>query len=178
MTYLDHAATTPMRQSAIDAWVHAAGELNPNGQYAAGREARSVLDSARESVAELLGCEPIEVIFTASGTEADNIALQGLYAASESEIVDLPVDGAARVCDLSALDTQAAVAACMYANNEIGTIQPIPEIAERAAAAGTPLHVDAVQAVGKLPIHFHELQATTLAASAHKFGGPRGIGLV
>ncbi|MDK4205938.1 cysteine desulfurase family protein [Corynebacterium pseudodiphtheriticum] len=203
MTYLDHAATTPMRQSAIDAWVHAAGELNPNGQYAAGRKARSVLDSARESVAELLGCEPIEVIFTASGTEADNIALQGLYAASESrriivppsehsairdvanalasqgaEIVDLPVDGAARVCDLSAFDTQAAVAACMYANNEIGTIQPIPEIAERAAAAGTPLHVDAVQAVGKLPIHFHELQATTLAASAHKFGGPRGAGLL
>ncbi|WP_454974190.1 aminotransferase class V-fold PLP-dependent enzyme, partial [Corynebacterium propinquum] len=145
MTYLDHAATTPMRQSAIDAWVEASGALNPNGQYAAGRQARSVLDSARETVAELLGCEPIEVIFTASGTESDNIALQGLYAASElnriivpaaehsavrdvagmlagrgAQVVDLPVDGAARVCDLSPLDTPAALATCMYANNEVG----------------------------------------------------------
>lgn len=203
MTYLDHAATTPMRQTAIDAWVAAAGELNPSGQYAAGRRARSVLDSARETVAELLGCEPIEVIFTASGTEADNIAVQGLYAASDSnrvivppsehsavrdvartlgqrgaQVVELPVDDTARVCDLSPLDTQAAVATCMYANNEIGTIQPIAEIAERAAAVGTPVHVDAVQAVGKLPINFHDLQATTLAASAHKFGGPRGTGLL
>ncbi len=203
MTYLDHAATTPMRQSAIDAWVEASGALNPNGQYAAGRQARSVLDSARETVAELLGCEPIEVIFTASGTESDNIALQGLYAASESnriivpaaehsavrdvagmlagrgaQIVDLPVDGAARVCDLSPLDTPAALATCMYANNEVGSIQPIAEITQRAAAVGTPVHVDAVQAVGKLPINFHEVQATTLAASAHKFGGPRGTGLL
>ena len=203
MTYLDHAATTLMRQSAIDAWVEASGALNPNGQYAAGRQARSVLDSARETVAELLGCEPIEVIFTASGTESDNIALQGLYAASESnriivpaaehsavrdvagmlagrgaQVVDLPVDGAARVCDLSPLDTPAALATCMYANNEVGSIQPIAEITQRAAAVGTPVHVDAVQAVGKLPINFHELQATTLAASAHKFGGPRGTGLL
>lgn len=181
----------------------ASGALNPNGQYAAGRQARSVLDSARETVAELLGCEPIEVIFTASGTESDNIALQGLYAASESnriivpaaehsavrdvagmlagrgaQVVDLPVDGAARVCDLSPLDTPAALATCMYANNEVGSIQPIAEITQRAAAVGTPVHVDAVQAVGKLPINFHELQATTLAASAHKFGGPRGTGLL
>ena len=77
--YFDYAATQPMRQSAIDAWVAAAGSLNSGAQYGSGRKARSVLDDAREKVASLLGCEPIEVIFTSSGTEADNIAIQGLY---------------------------------------------------------------------------------------------------
>ena len=210
--YLDYAATQPMRQSAIDAWTTAASSLNPGASYASGRKARSVLDDARETVAELLGCEPIEVIFTSSGTEADNIAIQGLFraacsgsAAQESaqrivstpiehpavlETVDklqaehgatvelLPVDSTGHVSDLSALDTPAAVATCMWANNETGAIQPVARITERAAAQNTPVHIDAVQVAGKLPINFHELGATTLAASAHKFGGPRGIGLL
>src|SRR5699024_4051474 len=85
MSYFDYAATQPMRQSAIDAWVNAAGMLNAGAQYASGRKARSVLDDARETVAELLGCEPIEVVFTASGTEADNIAVQGLFHSSVNE---------------------------------------------------------------------------------------------
>ena len=80
--YLDYAATQPMRQCAIDAWTQAASSLNPGASYASGRKARSVLDDARETVAELLGCEPIEVIFTASGTEADNIDIQGLFRAT------------------------------------------------------------------------------------------------
>lgn len=204
--YLDYAATQPMRQCAIDAWVDAAGSLNPGSAYGSGRKARSVLDDARETVAELLGCEPIEVIFTSSGTEADNIAIQGLFrAASDTtprivstpiehpavlETVEklraehgasvdlLPVDSTGHVSDLSALDTPAAVATCMWANNETGAIQPVADITERAAAQNTPVHIDAVQVAGKLPINFHELGATTLAASAHKFGGPRGIGLL
>lgn len=208
--YLDYAATQPMRQCAIDAWVNAAGSLNPGSAYGSGRKARSVLDDARETVAELLGCEPIEVIFTSSGTEADNIAIQGLFRAAQSaspeaaqriistpiehpavlETVDklhaehgatvelLPVDSTGHVSDLAALDTPAAVATCMWANNETGAIQPVAGITQRAAAQNTPVHIDAVQVAGKLPINFHELGATTLAASAHKFGGPRGIGLL
>lgn len=204
--YLDYAATQPMRQSAIDAWTQAASSLNPGASYASGRKARSVLDDARETVAELLGCEPIEVIFTSSGTEADNIAIQGLFraasdttprivstpiehpavletvaklSAEHGATVDLlPVDSTGHVSDLAALDTPAAVATCMWANNETGAIQPVEEIVQRANAQGTPVHVDAVQVTGKLPINFHELGATTLAASAHKFGGPRGIGLL
>ncbi len=208
MSYFDYAATQPMRQSAIDAWVAASGMLNAGAQYTSGRKSRSVLDDARETVAELLGCEPIEVVFTASGTEADNIAIQGLFHASTNEagagrIVSSPIEHSAvrdtvarleeqhgatvdlmpvgrdgHISDLSALDTPAAVATSMWANNETGAIQPVEDIVSRAAAVGTPVHVDAVQVVGKLPINFHELGAATLAASAHKFGGPRGIGLL
>ena len=214
--YLDYAATQPMRQCAIDAWTQAANSLNPGASYASGRKARSVLDDARETVAELLGCEPIEVIFTSSGTEADNIAIQGLFRAAQNaarsgsaaeetstRIVStpvehpavletvvklqaehgatvelLPVDSTGHVSDLSALVTPAALATCMWANNETGAIQPVADITERAAAQNIPVHIDAVQVAGKLPINFHELGATTLAASAHKFGGPRGIGLL
>lgn len=208
MSYFDYAATQPMRQSAIDAWVAASGMLNAGAQYTSGRKSRSVLDDARETVAELLGCEPIEVVFTASGTEADNIAIQGLFHASTNEagagrIISSPIEHSAvrdtvarleeqhgatvdlmpvgrdgHISDLSALDTPAAVATSMWANNETGAIQPVEDIVSRAAAVGTPVHVDAVQVVGKLPINFHELGAATLAASAHKFGGPRGIGLL
>ncbi|MGP5619436.1 cysteine desulfurase family protein [Corynebacterium casei] len=208
MSYFDYAATQPMRQSAIDAWVAASGMLNAGAQYTSGRKSRSVLDDARETVAELLGCEPIEVVFTASGTEADNIAIQGLFHASTNEagagrIISSPIEHSAvrdtvarleeqhgatvdlmpvardgHISDLTALDTPAAVATSMWANNETGAIQPVEDIVSRAAAVGTPVHVDAVQVVGKLPINFHELGAATLAASAHKFGGPRGIGLL
>lgn len=154
--YFDYAATQPMRQVAIDAWVAASGAVNSGAQYASGRRARSVLDDAREKVAELLGCEPIEVIFTSSGTEADNIAIQGLYKAGNTNRVIstpiehpavrdtvaqlkgaqvdlLPVDRHSHVSDLSLLDTPADVATCMWANNETGAIQPIAEFAARAS---------------------------------------------
>lgn len=198
--YFDNAATQPMRQCAIDAWVAAAGAVNPGAQYGSGRKARSVLDDAREKVADLLGAEPVEVIFTASGTEADNIAIQGLFAAGSTgrvvstpiehpavretvgklgaEVELLPVGRDGHIGDLSALDTPADVATCMWANNETGAVQPVADVVERAAAVDTPVHVDAVQAAGKVPIDFHGLGAATLAASAHKFGGPRGIGLL
>ena len=199
MVYLDHAATTPMRQSAIDAWVEHAGALNAGSQHAAGRKANAVLADARERIAAALGADPVEVVFTGSGTEANNIGVRGLYDASGGgrvvstpiehpavlEVVKslgqtewLPVGRDGVVSDLSALDTPAAVAAVMWANNETGAIQPVHEVVARAEAAGTPVHVDAVQAVGHIPVDFHELGAATLASSAHKFGGPRGMGLL
>lgn len=208
MVYLDHAATTPMRQVAIDAWVEHAHAVNPGGQYGSGRAANAVLAQAREDIAELLGADPVEVVFTGSGTEADNIAVRGLYRARTkqgvprrvvastiehsavletvkslaqtegAEVAWLEPDRGGHVRELSALDDPAAVATLMWANNETGAIQPVHEAAERANAAGTPLHVDAVQAVGKVEVDFHASGATTLAASAHKFGGPRGSGIL
>lgn len=197
--YFDHAATTPMRQVAVDTWAEHAHLLNPGGQYASGRAANAVLAEARETVAEILGADPVEVIFTSSGTEADNLALRGFaservistpieHPAVRETVADLekrgadvemlPVgeDGVVEVTDV--LDDPADVATCMWANNETGAIQPIEEIIARAHAAGTPVHVDAVQVVGHLPVDFHALGATTLAASAHKFGGPRGAGIL
>lgn len=199
MVYLDHAATTPMRQCAIDAWVEHAGALNAGSQHAAGRKANAVLADARERIAAALGADPVEVVFTGSGTEANNIGVRGLWSASGGgrvvstpiehpavlEVVKsldqtewLPVGRDGVVSDLSALDAPAAVAAVMWANNETGAIQPVREAVARAGAAGTPVHVDAVQEVGHIPVDFHELGAATLAASAHKFGGPRGMGIL
>lgn len=203
MVYLDHAATTPMRQSAIDAWVEHAGALNAGSQHAAGRRANAVLADARERIASALGADPVEVVFTGSGTEANNIGVCGLWDAAGggrvvstpiehpavleavkslgqtgANVVWLPVGRDGVVEDLSALDAPAAVAAVMWANNETGAIQPVREAVLRAGAAGTPVHVDAVQAVGHVPVDFHALGAATLAASAHKFGGPRGTGIL
>lgn len=231
--YFDHAATTPMRRVAIDAWAEHAHLLNPGGQYASGRAANAALAQARETVAEILGADPVEVIFTASGTEADNLAIRGLFRAARDagasgsnriistsiehpavretvadlaklgadvEMLTVGTDGvvrgraldsaaaaadaartdaaASKAAFTSVLDSPAAVATCMWANNETGAIQPVEEIVQRANAAGTPVHVDAVQVVGHLPVDFHALGATTLAASAHKFGGPRGAGIL
>lgn len=200
--YFDHAATTPMRQAAVEAWAEHAHLLNPGGQYASGRAANAVLAQARETVAEILGADPVEVIFTASGTEADNLALRGFAREPGARVVSTPIehpavretvadlekrgadvdmlpvgaDGVVR--ELEVLDEPAAVATCMWANNETGAIQPVDDIVARANDAGTPVHVDAVQVVGHLPVDFHALGATTLAASAHKFGGPRGAGIL
>ncbi|WIM68650.1 cysteine desulfurase family protein [Corynebacterium breve] len=202
--YFDHAATTPMRQVAIDTWVEHTQALNPGGQYTSGRKANAVLSEAREQIAELLGAEPIEVVFTASGTEADNIGVRGLYRASslnrvvsteiehpavletvkslaaiEGAHVDyLPATATGHVSDLAALDSPAAVATCMWANNETGAIQPVDRIVAKANEQGTPVHIDAVQVVGRVPINFGELGATTMAMSAHKFGGPRSAGIL
>lgn len=200
--YFDHAATTPMRRVAIETWAEYAHLLNPGGQYASGRAANAVLAQARETIAEILGADPVEVIFTASGTEADNLALRGLAGEPGARIVSTPIEHPAvreTVADLEkrgakvgmlpvgdegvvsptdALDETADVVTCMWANNETGAIQPVADIVARANDAGSPTHVDAVQVVGHLPVDFHALGATTLAASAHKFGGPRGAGIL
>lgn len=200
-TYFDYAATAPLRPRAREAWLEASELGNPASTYASGRRARSCLDTAREMIAEALGCEPIEVIFTASGTEADNIGVLGLWEATgRGRIVASPIEhpavakavaaAATRgatvdyldvgadgiVTDFTPLETPASVATLMWANNETGAIQPVHEFV--AAAGDTPVHVDAVQVVGHHHVDFHALGATTLAASAHKFGGPRGVGIL
>lgn len=195
MSYFDHAATSPLRPAAREAWIEAS-TYNPGGQYALGRKARAAVSGAREMIASLLDCEPIEVIFTASGTEADNIAVQGLFRASSlNRVVSSPIEHPAvaeTVKNLGAqveylqvapsghvivgpeLSEPAALVTCMMANNETGAIQPVSDI---VVATNTPVHVDAVQAVGHIPVSFAQLGVTTLAASAHKFGGPR-VGLL
>src|SRR5690625_5487416 len=162
MSYFDYAETHPMRQSAVDAWVNAYGMLNAGAQYSSGRKARSVLDAARASGAELLRCEPIEVIFPASGTEADNIAMQGLFHASSNEagagrIISTPIEHSAvrdtvarleqehgatvdllpvgrdgHISELSALDAPAAVATAMWASNEPGAMMAAACMVARA----------------------------------------------
>ncbi|WP_295642411.1 cysteine desulfurase family protein [uncultured Corynebacterium sp.] len=216
--YLDNAATQQLRPEAQAAMQEAAQELNPAGQYSSGRAARRVLEDAREQIADLLGADAAEVIFTGSGTEADNIAIQGLAfgssahrgahvvasagiehpAVAESvdwltngpidlgfERADLPVDAAGRVVadpgelkQLLGTGDNVAVITSMWANNETGNIQPVADLAQFAHERNVPFHTDAVQAVGHIPVNFHELGATTLAASAHKFGGPKSLGIL
>lgn len=197
MIYCDYAATTPMHQCAIDAWVDNAHLLNPGSQYALGRQARRVLEQSREKIAQLVDAEPIEVIFTGSGTESDNIALEGLYDPTRPVLaspIEHPaikekleswnnveywdVDTHGRVIIDADKDSQAACATLMLANNETGAIQPVEQLCAWAEEKNIPVHVDAVQALGHIPVSFHDLGATTMAASAHKFGGPRGMGLL
>ncbi|MDA5193557.1 cysteine desulfurase family protein [Govanella unica] len=194
MIYLDHNATTDLRPEAMAAmselWTHVG---NPSSVHGAGRVARQAMDRARAAVARAVNVKPAEILFTSGGTEANATALGGFgwsrvfYSATEHDSVraalpeaaPLPVDGAG-LLDLEAL--QAALAdgpalvAVMLANNETGTIQPIAEIAAMVHAAGGHLHVDAVQALGKISVDVRALQADSMSLSAHKLGGPAGIG--
>ena len=212
--YLDHAATTEVLPSAIDAMVEqmrAGG--NPSSLHALGRDARATVEYARERIARAIGADPAEVIFTSGGTEADNLAVKGIYwkrreedarrtrilvssiehhavedtcewleKAEGARIEWIPVDERGRVNPQTVRELieknpeDVALVTVMWANNEVGTVQPIPEIAAIAAEYGIPMHSDAVQAFGAVPIDFHASGTTTLAISGHKIGGPMGIG--
>ena len=215
--YLDHAATTPMRPEAIAAMTEELGRLgNPSSLHAAGRRARRVVEESRERLAEVFGARPSEVIFTSGGTEADNLAVKGLYwarregsgsrgkrhrvlttsvehhavldsarwleEAQGAEAVWLAVgaDGAVRPDVLRAAIAQApeqvAVASVMWANNEVGTIQPVSELAAVAHEYGVPFHTDAVQAAAQLPVDFGASGGDARTVSGHKLGGPVGVG--
>jgi cysteine desulfurase len=206
--YLDHAATTPLHPEVLDAMLPYLREHhgNPSSIHGAGRRARLGLDEARETVARILGAKPREIVFTAGGTEADNLAVKGAaWAASARgrrvvtssiehkavlhacavlerfgfQVTYLPVDRYGRVdpADVaSAITEHTTLVSVMYANNEVGSIQPIREIGAICRERKVLLHVDAVQAAGFLPVHVDELQADLLSLGAHKIYGPKGVG--
>ena len=214
MAYLDHAATTPMLPEAIEAMTaQLAVTGNASSLHAAGRRGRRTVEEARETLAAALGARPSEVVFTSGGTEADNLAVKGLYwarrdadprrtrvlcgpvehhavldavdwlATHEGATVEyLPVDRYGRVHpdDLRAAlardPESVALATVMWANNEIGTIMPVRELADVAAEFGVPLHSDAVQAFGQIPVDFAASGLAAMTVSGHKIGGPYGIG--
>lgn len=192
--YLDHAATTPLRAEARDAWLNAAAQVgNPSSVHAAGRRARAIVDDAREQIAAALGAHPTEVILTSGATEANNLALasasgpiittatehhSALDPARAHGAVEIGV-GADGVVDMGALVLElprAGLVSVQWVNNEVGTVQPVGAVVAAAADAGVPVHSDAVQAVGHLEVDFGASGLTTMAVSAHKVGGPVGVG--
>ncbi|MBA4190112.1 MAG: aminotransferase class V-fold PLP-dependent enzyme [Planctomycetaceae bacterium] len=197
--YLDHNATTPLLPEAAESMRHTEAEAygNPASSHHVGRAARRALEDARERIAALLGAHPDEVTFTSGATEANNLAVFSLaasrVAASQLEhpCVIEPLrhlETRGLVVDWWPVNSRGIVAPCpvppdtqlvcvMLANHETGAIQPVQAIA-RSLPPTTKLHCDAVQAVGKIPVNFRELGATTLTASAHKFGGPKGVGVL
>ncbi|ACY22460.1 aminotransferase class V [Gordonia bronchialis DSM 43247] len=214
--YLDHAASTTMVPVAIEAMTDVFGHTgNPSSLHGSGRWARRRLEEARESIADSVGARPSEVIFTSGGTEADNLAVKGIYWArradddrrrriivsavehhavldpaqwladeSGAELVILPVDeyGMVSAADLRAeLEEhaeQTALISVMWANNEVGSIEPITALAALGAEFGVPVHSDAVQAVGHVPVDFATSGLAALSMAAHKFGGPQGTGVL
>lgn len=214
MAYLDHAATTPMLPEAIEAMTaQLAVTGNASSLHAAGRRARRTVEEARETLASALGARPSEVVFTSGGTEADNLAVKGLYwarraadprrtrvlaspvehhavldavdwlATHEGATVEyLPVDPYGRVHPEALREAIArdpgsvALVTVMWANNEIGTIMPVGELTEAAAEFDIPVHADAVQAFGQVPVDFAASGLAAMTVSGHKIGGPYGIG--
>jgi len=208
--YVDHAATTPLSPAAFKAITSQLQELgNPSSLHTHGRATRKALEDAREAIAQQVSCLPSEVIFTASGTEANNIALKGLWwngmaqgkkvvviSAVEhhaildpahwlethegAEVIQVPVDvhGVINLDFLKDLiakrSEDIAVISIMHSNNETGVIQPIQEVV--AMAGKIPVHTDAVQSFKKVPLSYKDLGVTALTLSAHKVGGPLGIG--
>ncbi|TWG09052.1 cysteine desulfurase family protein [Saccharopolyspora dendranthemae] len=215
MTYLDHAATTPMRPTAVSAMSEALTRIgNASSLHTSGRRARRQIEESREEIADALGARPSEVLFTAGGTESDNLAVKGIFWARRAadptrrrvlastvehhavldavewlaehegaEVTWLEADAAGRITPevfeeaLTSAD-DVALATVMWANNEVGTVNRIAELAAIAQRHGIPLHTDAVQAVETLPVDFGASGASALTMTGHKVGGPYGAGVL
>ena len=214
LVYLDHAATTPMIGEAIAAMTAELAHLgNPSSLHNAGRRARRVVEESREQIADAYGARPSEVVFTSGGTEADNLAVKGLYWARRAdgprrrrllvtaiehhavldsaqwlasheaaEVSWLPVDASGLLTPdalRAAIDADpdaVALVSVMWANNEVGTIQPVAELAAVARERQIPVHTDAVQAAGQVPVNFAASGVDALTITGHKIGGPVGVG--
>ncbi len=209
--YADNAATTPVSREVIDAMLPCFKDCwgNPSSLHSKGREAKELLDSARERIAKVFNCAPGEIYFTSCGTESDNWAIKGaaikMRAKGRNHIVTSKIEHPAvlntcqalekegfevtyvgvdgdGVVDLGALreavTEKTALVAVMYANNEVGTIEPIEEICEIAHAKGALMFTDAVQAVGNVDIDLSRLKVDMLALSGHKIHAPKGVGML
>ena len=210
--YLDNAATTAMVPEAVLAMSQQLGIVgNASSLHAAGRSARKVVEESREAIADAVGASPSEVIFTASGTEANNLALKGFYwhrlAEGRNVIASSPIehhaildplewlvehenakwleldvnqDGQVKLLEaknkIEAAADSISLISVMHSNNEVGSVQSVSEIAAIAAELNLPIHTDAVQSFGKIPLSFKDLNVTAMSLSAHKIGGPLGIG--
>ena len=208
--YLDHAATTPVREEVVEAMLPYFSENfgNPSSIYALGQDASDDVAAARETLANIIGAKPREIYFTSGGPEADNWAIKGFAHANAKkgkhiitssiehhavlhtcqalekegfEVTYLPVDehGLVSVEDFkAAIRPDTILATIMFANNEIGTIEPIAELAVAAHEAGVVFHTDAVQAFCHEPINVTEMGIDMLSASSHKIYGPKGVGML
>ncbi|WNG94639.1 cysteine desulfurase family protein [Mycobacterium sp. ITM-2016-00318] len=211
--YLDHAATTPMHPAAIEAMTTVLATVgNASSLHGTGRVARRRMEESRETLARLLGARPSEVVFTAGGTESDNLAVKGVFWARRdaeprrrrivttavehhavldsvewlaehegAEVTWLPTasDGSVSPAALRAAMQEhddVALVSVMWANNEVGTIMPLAELAAVAAEFDVPMHSDAVQAIGQIPVDFTASGLSAMSITAHKFGGPTGVG--
>lgn len=209
MRYLDHAATTPLRASVLAAMAEAPALANPASTHRAGQRAAALLEEARERIADALDAHPTEVVLTSGGTESTNLALQGMarvrpgalvvpdgehhatldtaeaLAAAGREVRWVPISSAAVVsaADFAAALDGAALATTIWVSNEIGTVQDVAALGALARSAGVPVHVDAVQALGHVPVSARSLGLSsagvaTIGLSAHKVGGPVGVGVL
>jgi cysteine desulfurase len=213
MTYLDHAATTPLLPAALAAMTEQLARVgNASSLHASGREARRVAEQSRERLAEALGARPSEVLFTGGGTEGDNLAVKGMFWARRTadqgrrrivvspaehhavldsvewlekhdaaEVTWLRVEPNGRVTPDALADAlgdgaDVALVSVMWANNEIGAVSDLAALAATAHEVGVPLHTDAVQAVGQLPVDFGASGVDALTMTGHKLGGPMGAG--